>query len=422
MKQLFAFIGVLASLFSLGQNKQLVPYKKGKFWGYADTSGQVIVSAVYDTVYFFDNGQAKVRKNKLEGIINDQNKVIIPPIYSSCAILEYSVIENDMVRVKRHYMVGKAGKKGIVDASNQLKVPIVYSDFNWNDDQICIVKKNNLYGVIRRTDSNYKLIIAPIYTSITYFSFDGYFACKNKTGESFFDEFGKAFSNQLEAQNSEERSKATSDSDSGSEFDSESYFKNRPTSRVFKVNQKYGVCFIDNGNFGKVDSIPALYDSIAYSDQLDYNNWFLVVQKDKKWGVVDHKGNLLLPFEYDFVDASQATKFGLEGFRKQFWVKKEGKWGLVAAPTVSSLDFKPILPFVYDSFQEYGRDFLVVEKNGKFGVYNMVKRTLVVPEKYSSVSTDFVYSGLPLILFWAKNEKGIHFLVGENGVEFFSEN
>lgn len=419
MKQLLLIFGILACFISYGQNKTLIPYKKGKFWGYADTSGQVIVSAVYDTVYFFDDGQAKVRKNKLEGIINHQNKVIIPPIYSSCTIFEYSVIENDMVRVKRQYIVGKAGKKGIVDASNQLKVPIVYTNFNWNDDQICIVKKNNLYGVIRRTDSNYKLIIAPIYTSITYFSFDGYFECHKTTGTSFFDEYGKAFSSQLEAKNSEERSRATSDS--GSDFDSESYFKNRPTSKVFKVNQKYGVCFIDNGNFGKVDSIPALYDSIAYSDQLDYNNWFLVVQKDKKWGVVDHKGNLLLPFEYDFVDASQATKFELEGFQKQFWVKKEGKWGLVAAPTVSSLDFKPILPFEYDSFQEYGRDFLVVEKNGKFGVYNKPKRTIVVPEKYSFVSTEFVYSGSNLILFWAKNEKGIRFLVGENGVPFYAE-
>lgn len=413
MKQLLAVIGVLASLFSLGQNKQLVPYKKGNFWGYADTSGQVIIPTIYDTVYFFDGGQARVRKAKKEGVINDQNKVIIPPIYTMCNYLNYPVIENDMVKVKKHYLVEKAGKKGILDQNNQVKVPIVYKSLTWQDDITCIIQKNNLYGVIIRSEGNYKLIIAPTYTEVKYFPFDEYFECVNAGKSTFFDLNGKLLMEEpIEQQFG--NGDRTTDGDDG--------YRNRPNYKVFKVQEKYGVCFIDFGNFGKTDSIPALYDSIAYSNKLDYYNWFLVVQKDQKWGVVDHKGNLLLPFEYDFVDAQTAIRNGGNGFQKQFWVKKEGKWGLVAAPTVSSLDFKPILPFVYDSFQEYGRDFLVVEKNGKFGVYNQPKRRIVVPEKYSFVSTEFVYSGSNLILFWAKNEKGIQFLVGENGVEFFSEN
>ena len=95
---------------------------------------------------------------------------------------------------------------------------------------------------------------------------------------------------------------------------------------------------------------------------------------------------------------------------------------MIGAQDMNSLDFNVILPLEYDNAIHFGRDFLLVTKENKTTVYNLVKRKLVTTKTYKSISGDFVYSHSSLILFWVTNEKGDKFLLGENGVEFYASN
>ena len=86
------FVGlILLSLFPLKAQKhqQLIPYRKGKLWGMADTMGKIIVAPKYDYVEFnsaknkskfkLPAGFYYVVKDSLIGIIS--NKEIIPPVH-----------------------------------------------------------------------------------------------------------------------------------------------------------------------------------------------------------------------------------------------------------------------------------------------------------------------------------------------------
>ena len=71
------------------KHQQLIPYRQGKLWGMADTTGKIIVSPKYDyvefnslkkkTKYTLPEGYYYVVKDSLIGIIS--NKEIIPPVH-----------------------------------------------------------------------------------------------------------------------------------------------------------------------------------------------------------------------------------------------------------------------------------------------------------------------------------------------------
>jgi len=91
VRKLF-FVGlILLSIHPLNAQKhqQLIPYRQGKLWGMADTTGKIIVAPKYDYVEFnslknkskfkLPKGFYYVVKDSLLGIIS--NKEIIPPVH-----------------------------------------------------------------------------------------------------------------------------------------------------------------------------------------------------------------------------------------------------------------------------------------------------------------------------------------------------
>ena len=91
IRKLFIAGFLLILLFPLTAQKHqaLIPYRKGKHWGMADTTGKIIVAPKYDYVefnsvkkkskYTLPSGYYYVVKDSLLGIIS--NKEIIPPIH-----------------------------------------------------------------------------------------------------------------------------------------------------------------------------------------------------------------------------------------------------------------------------------------------------------------------------------------------------
>ena len=90
-RKLFLALVILLFILPLKAQKhqQLIPYRQGKLWGMADTTGKIIVAPKYDYVEFnslkkkskftLPEGYYYVVKDSLIGIIS--NKEIIPPVH-----------------------------------------------------------------------------------------------------------------------------------------------------------------------------------------------------------------------------------------------------------------------------------------------------------------------------------------------------
>lgn len=408
-RTILTVVFLLLSYTAVAQKDTLIPYKKGKLWGFATPQGEIVITPVYDTVYFFDNGMARVRKAKLEGMISTTGKPIVPIVYSSCEPDDFGINVNDRIVVKRHFKVSKSGKLGIIDQNGVVKVPFAYSEINWESPIFAYAKKGSLYGVIKREGENYRLILPVQYSGINHLFEEEVFQCTHAKGVELRSEQGKLLSQLPEVE-------VFSTKDSGFE---ESYIDYQ----FHVVNKNGKVGLVRNGQNGDIPILPAVYDSILNGNRLGYHS-FIVVKKDGKWGAVTLKNEILLPFDYEAVSYEFATTTGFmdKAFMKQFWVKQDGKWGLVGAKTLKDLDFSTLLPCAYDSAMEYGRDYLILKNETLFYVFNLATRKMVTNIGFANVSPDFVYSQTSRILFWVTNEKGVEFLLDENGRMYYQPN
>jgi len=87
MKNLLIIISLLGlEIGVFAQNEALRPVKKtthlGVYWGYENESGEVVIPAKYKQAYNFENGVARIKgENDLFGLIDEKGNEILPPEY-----------------------------------------------------------------------------------------------------------------------------------------------------------------------------------------------------------------------------------------------------------------------------------------------------------------------------------------------------
>ena len=60
---------------------ELIPYKKGAKWGFADRNRNLVISARYDFAFRFSDGLAAVELDRKWGCVDRTGKVVIPIKY-----------------------------------------------------------------------------------------------------------------------------------------------------------------------------------------------------------------------------------------------------------------------------------------------------------------------------------------------------
>ena len=94
MNRILIFLLLIVSSSLYAQQYDLeatyIPYRKGKLWGLADTSGNIVVEPQYDKVFYYNhiyrNGSANsesyfgIQKDKKVGLMTP-NEVIVSPTY-----------------------------------------------------------------------------------------------------------------------------------------------------------------------------------------------------------------------------------------------------------------------------------------------------------------------------------------------------
>lgn len=93
-----------------------------------------------------------------------------------------------------------------------------------------------------------------------------------------------------------------------------------------------------------------------------------IVVKNQKFGAINKKGELIIPFKYDYL--GNFTYFG-----EYAYAKLNDKFGVI------DLDEKIIIPFKYDYIDDIREDLVLVRLNKKHGIFDQgIGKEVISPE------------------------------------------
>jgi len=269
------FVTFSTTLFA---QQTLIPYRKGELWGYADTTGKVVIKPKYTRVHSTNNFERLLVSNDNKyGIVNSKGKIIVPVEYSNINRInkEGFIVKND----KKYYFFNYKGKKII-------KKPYKY-----------ISHKSK--GILHlHTDT------------LTYV----YNYIEKKTIKTF---------------------SVDSEMEFDMEFEEDSEWQTGYTRFEYKkvaIGNKYGVC-----KYSKIytykNNIKVLtekYDTLNYTFDdvklINLNNIIVAFVKDKgKWGIF-HDDVLKVKPQYDEISSTLINHRCVNFF---YIVKQNNKWGVI---------------------------------------------------------------------------------------------
>lgn len=149
-----------------------------------------------------------------------------------------------------------------------------------------------------------------------------------------------------------------------------------------KKNNKFGFVNLRNEII-----IPFDYDWDSFFELLNLNlfpifkDGIVFLKKKDKWGALDTNGKIVIPFIYDSYGFHDLIDFSPEeGFVDNFVnVKFNGKWGII------DRNGKTIIPFEYDMCYHFYKNLAVVKSNNKYGVIDS-SNNLIIPFIYDKIS------------------------------------
>tara|TARA_R110002033_G_scaffold37974_1_gene77155 strand:- start:5662 stop:7608 length:1947 start_codon:yes stop_codon:yes gene_type:complete len=305
-------------------------------------------------------------KNKW-GFINIEGEIIVPIKYDFVGIYT----PNHVCLVKMN------GKWGAINEVGKEVIPIIYEDIQ-NDDYNREYFIANLKGKAGLLNSNNEILIPFRFDKISQVDDSGYY---------FYAEIG------------ERKIKFNRKGEEVKKFDG-IHLEFSEGLAVVKEEDESGFIISGYVNESKELVIPIIYQR-AYS----FEHGIAIVQNmDSKWGCINTKGEIVIPFEYDdmglcYRGLLKVTKNSLKGI-----VNREGN--IIAAIKYNEIDNllfnngssdfmyvtlnekegvlnkygKEIIPPIYDDFYWLSKNYLRSELNGKFGVFNRMGEIIIPVE------------------------------------------
>lgn len=174
------------------------------------------------------------------------------------------------------------------------------------------------------------------------------------------------------------------------------------------IDGKWGA-IDENGN----ERIPAKYDYLigtaCYHGYIPY-------KVNNKWGLLKTNGDVLLAPQYDSISDKSYL------LENKFIVEKDGLYGIVDinGNTIVEPQFNDITPYIEcitdelhtftDYKDAYANNLVVVQKNGKCGIYDMKEKKLTVGIKY-----DINSEAMAPVYFKASEKAGTVITISKNG-------
>lgn len=360
-------------------------------------TGQILFS--HEDGTSFDDGYALVRKDGKWGIIDTNNKLIIP--------FEYDYL--GMTYQQPYWIIARQNEKeGMIDRQGKIKIPFEYDDIQQFADGIAGVTKNTKTAFINQ---NNQVVID--WAEREYqgeFSYGlNYYHDKGKN--HVIDTKGKVlFSTPYHIRYIDEAHIIIIKDEKYGLLNHQGKMILPPIYQYIASEKQGLIAVAKNNKLGFVDIkgkfiVPMQYDYddedyIYHSRKLYYINDVVKVRqigKNGKWGLLDRQGKIIAPFIYDDMQHGLGDKtWDISTFKhppkrgeEQYWIAvwKNGKAGFID----NTGQIK--IPLEYDEVFPYSEGKSAVVKNGKIGFID-TQNNIVVPLNYQYIRRSYA-EGLP---------------------------
>ena len=278
----------------------LAVYERNGKFGYIDLAGHVIIPAQYDIAKNFRNGMAYVNKNGKWGYIDTLGKIVIP--------IQYDYIYGYVWDFGKQYAIVESnGKRGYISTTGEIVLPIEYDSIRdgiapFRADGYDIIRQGNKKGLI---NSDYKLAIPCTYDDIREFN-DNLCAVKIADKWGYIDTHDSLVIPNLYwnvTSFSDKVAFVQTDSLHWRIINDAGTFINHI---LLEAPQTYsdGMCWVaKNGKYGKygcLDSLGQLVIPYQYDYVEDLSEGIAMVYKGEGWGVINKKCRLIVPCKYEY--------------------------------------------------------------------------------------------------------------------------
>lgn len=287
---------------------------KNKRIGVIDTLGNLVLPFEFDEVTIFINSSLEYRflcqKNSMSGLLDINGKEIIPFSNHQLGILNRNLdevfTEKEYYRSK-YISFYKSGKFGRFDDNGEIVIPADYDNgYDFFSNGLFCLARDKKFGFV---DTNNKVVIPFIYDEVVPFK-NSVASVKLDSKYSFIDD-----------------------------KNNEIVLFDHYTTHFNFIN---GISIFSKvgSKFGMIDTVGEVIVTNKY-DRLVFVNWgqYYRAYLDKKVGVIDYYGKEIIPPTYDFV--TEFKGFGMRSFYSPdmlFLIKKDKKFGVVNSKNEIVLD------------------------------------------------------------------------------------
>lgn len=159
--------------------EKVICVTKNKLVGFINPKNEVVIPLTFQNAFGFANGLAPVFTEEKWGYIDIKGKMIIPAIYNT----PYA-FNNAGVAIVR-----KGDKCGLISKSGSVVLPLEYDKiFTFNTNDYWLVKNNNLYGIVNNAG---KLILPIEYKNVEKFAGEAVIVQNQNGAYGYFHKNGK---------------------------------------------------------------------------------------------------------------------------------------------------------------------------------------------------------------------------------------
>lgn len=356
----------------------------GKHHGILNPQGKVVVPFKYDYAYHLGKKLILLRKGKKKGVVTQQGVTVLPVKYHKV---------NSLLLFNKLIAAGTGNKTGLFDMQGKQVLPIKYSKIEAAKTLIRLTSPEGKTGL---ADSLGKLLIAPQYDHINpYYLSNGLMPARRDDKWGYVNTEGK------------ETVKCT--------YESCGQF--RRGIAIVKLKGKWGAINTQNTLV-----IPCEYDYITSSD-IDRSPQYILAQKDKKYGMLNLKGETTISFVYEsyihqynatqplFLTTLEGKKGMLDGkenivvpfeydevklWRNTYRLRKNKVWSWLHTES----DYQS--ENVYKSLKSLNNDVMMAQnKAGRYGLFDVFSGKQLSPFKYEQMGYLFYQSELGDYINWA---------------------
>lgn len=398
---------------------------KDGLFGLIDKNAQSLTKVEYEKMLYDGNKKGNsliVRKNDKEGALNFDGKTILSPKYRSVVFCDannaHSFVESKdgllrmilnekekelpykpehLILYRNLVILKQKGKYGVVSKGKTI-VPFEYdsicyaleNDSKWSNKKPAPEVKINILSTNFNKQINYLIAIkggkhglldrdGNIIYSLNYdfISYEGHKAIRNIYWIRKDKKVGAFLADYAKK----------------IEVEYESLSPNGEYFRAFK-----------NKQMGLMDRKGDLIIPIEYSDVTYYNDSSFRVTKDQKVGLMDREGNISIPLVYDKIQ--KIDYFASSSF---YIVKYEGKEGIINTKN------ETIVPFEYEYVGEFESYFIAKLDDNRKGLYDKQGNS-VLPLEYMRISKSKSYHSTLIEL--KRKENSYNFLGKDNKLLF----